>query len=130
MSIIFGQLDREPMVRKLSIAGTSASSGVFVSLLNPYGVDVLITRAIVNITTQSTGASTTDIGTAATAISNDGLLDGQSGAAVALLDNTVNGGTNGKASRLWPAGHYLTVAEASGDVDGLVADIYIHSVPL
>jgi len=132
MPTIFGSDKRDSVDVILDITGSSSSSGVFASLLNPFGVDCMIVGAKLNITTQSTGAATCDIGTAATAISNDGLIDGLSVAATGLFSNflAATAGTNGKPAKLWPATSYLTVAEATGDVDGLVARLYVSVIPL
>lgn len=113
---------------KLAVAGTSSSSGVIASVLNPFGTNVIITRALLVVSTQSTGAATVDIGTAADATtSNDGLIDGKSVASAGTFDNLVaaDAGTNGKTFRAWGSTQYLNVAEASGDVDGLVATLYV-----
>jgi hypothetical protein len=117
---------------KFTIAGTSSSANVFAYLGNPFGIDVVVKRLIVRITTQSTGASTLDIGIGATSsTANDGLIDGASAATAGLLDNALaaNAGTNGKPSQVWTADAYLTIKEASGDVDGLAATIFVEAVP-
>lgn len=113
----------------LAVAGASGSSGVFASAANPFGADVLITGLYVRITTQSTGASTLDIGIGANATtSNDGLIDGLSGAAAGLFTNFEDAGTNGEVSMVWGSSQFLNVAEASGDVDALVATVYAACV--
>jgi hypothetical protein len=116
---------------KLAVTGASGSSGVFASLANPLGVNALIMRAVLRTTTQSTGAATLDIGVGANAsTSNDGLFDGLSVAgAAAMFDSVANGGTNGKASQYWASTGFLNVAEASGDVDGLVGTLYVQVIP-
>lgn len=113
----------------LAIAGASGSTGVFASAANPFGYDVVITGAYLQITTQSTGASTLDIGIGANATtSNDGLIDGLSAAAAGLFTNFEDAGTNGEVSMVWGSGQFLNVAEASGDVDGLVATLRVTVV--
>lgn len=113
---------------EIDIAGLAASTGVFVSMANPEGVPVFITRVILNVTTKSTGASTVDIGVHATSptTSDDRLLDGKDvGTAVGTFDNIVDHGTNGLGGLLWPTAGYLNVKEATGDVAGLVGKLYI-----
>jgi hypothetical protein len=108
---------------ELAITGASGSSGVFASTANPFGYDVIITNAVLRITTQSGAASTLDIGVGANATtSNDGLFDGLSGAAAGLFSNALaaNLGTNGRPAQLWTSSTFLNVAEASGNVDALV----------
>ena len=61
----------------LAFTGGAGSSGVFASMANPEGQTFIVTHATLRITTQSTGASTLDIGIAADATtSNDGIIDG------------------------------------------------------
>lgn len=113
----------------LAVAGASGSSGVFASAANPFGYDVIITGAYLRITTQSTGASTLDIGIGADATtSDDGLIDGLSAATAGLFTNFEDAGTNGEVSIVWGSSQFLNVAEASGDVDGLVATLRVNVV--
>jgi hypothetical protein len=113
------------MVYKVPITAGDGS-GVIKSVANPFGYDVYITGAYLRITTQSTGASTLDIGIDADSdTADDGLFDGISGATAGLYTNAEDAGTNGEVSILWDADHFLTVAEASGDVTALVADLYV-----
>lgn len=102
-------------------------NGVISSTPNPEGADVWITRAILEIETGSTGASTLDIGVAANAsTSNDGLFDGYSGATAVITDNIKEVTGNAKAGQKWDAAKVLNIAEASGDVTGLVGKLYIQ----
>lgn len=113
----------------LTIAGAAGSTGVFASAANPFGYDVMILGAYLQITTQSTGASTLDIGIGANATtSNDGLIDGLSAAAAGLFTNFEDAGTNGEVSMLWDSTKFLNVAEASGDVTALVATLRVLCV--
>lgn len=120
------------MSTKLAVAGGASSSGVFASLANPFGADVLITRAILVTTVIATAAATVDIGVAADATtSNDGLIDGLDvNAATGVFDSAVAAiaGTNGKPSKRWSTTQFLNVAEASGNVDGLVGTLYIEAI--
>lgn len=106
---------------RLAVTGASGSSGVFASIVNPWGEAMIITKAVLDLTTVATGAATVDIGVAATAIANDTLMDGLDvNAATGLFDNVTNKGTNGLPQVVWAATGYVTVAEASGDVNGMV----------
>jgi hypothetical protein len=108
---------------ELVIPAQGAVTGVFASVLNPWGVDVLVMNRALRVTTQSSGAATVDIGIAADATtSNDGLIDGQSVASAGLV--TANG-TNGSSYQVWGSTSYLNIAEASGDVSGLVGSLYV-----
>jgi len=99
---------------------------------NPETGAVIVTRVLLNITTESTGASTFDVGVTATSAttSSDTLLDGVSGAAVALFDSmnaALDSGANAKA-QLVAAGKWITFTEASGAAEGLVGTAYIQYV--
>jgi hypothetical protein len=88
-----------------------------------------VTRVLLDITTASTGASTVDIGVAtASTTSNDTLIDGLSGAATGLFDNTENGGTNGVGAKKLAAGSYVTGSQATGDTAGLVGSVFIEYI--
>ena len=112
----------------LTAATTTAVGGVL-SVENPEGVDLIITRIVVDVTTKSTGVATIDAGVDdAGDTSSDTLLDGLDvNTAAGVFDNIENGGTNGKAAVKWPAGEYL-VATASATVAGLVGSAYIEYV--
>jgi hypothetical protein len=118
-------------VAKVSLTGNAIHGGVQ-AWQNPTGVSILITKIAVDITTVSTGASTLDIGTTATdaTTASDNLIDGASGAAAVVLDNTVGGGANGKGAQKLAAGKWVTFKEASGDTSGAVLDGYIFYVLL
>lgn len=112
---------------RIALANTGAAAADMCSVLNPEGVDLIVVRCIVNITTASTGASTIDAGIGASASTlYDTLIDGLSGATAGVYDAIENGGTNGDACQLWPAGQYLTCSEASGDVAGLVGELIVQ----
>ncbi len=109
---------------KISAATTS---GVIASAVNPEGVAVIGTLAYIHVKTQSTGACTVDFGVAATSVSADTLIDGISvnSAANTVYDNITDHGSNGLTRQYVAAGSYFTVAVASGDANGLVADFYV-----
>lgn len=109
-------------------AVTSTAAGGVLSLANPEGVDLIVKRLILDITTPSDGAATVDAGIAANGTtSSDNLIDGQSVAAAAVLDNVEDGGTNGQAVIKWGASQYLTIT-ASATLAGLVGNAYIEWV--
>lgn len=131
MAIQTGNTTREPLITVLAITGSSSSSNVFAYTGNPWGVSVIIKKAILYITTNSTGASTVDIGVGASAsTADDTLMDGLSAATAGLFDNVTNKGTNGLPQKLWTSSQFVTVKEASGDVDGLVASLYLEVIPV
>jgi len=109
----------------LTAATTTAVGGVL-SVVNPTGVDLMITRLLLNVTTQSSGAAAVDIGVDDGGdVNSDTLIDGLSVATAGLYDNIENQGTNGKSAVRWPAGHYL-VGTASATTAGMVGYAYIE----
>lgn len=110
--------------------GAGEGAGGILGLLNPEGVDLIITRLVLDITTKSTGACTVDAGVAANGTtSNDTLIDGLDvGTAPILADNIENQGINGVAAKKWGATQYLTVSKATGAAAGLVGSAYIEYV--
>lgn len=113
----------------LTAVTTNAAGGVL-SLANPEGVDIIVTRIILNITAPSTGAATVDAGIAANgATSSDTLIDGASVATAAkLLDNLTDGGTNGKSRQKWGASQFLTIT-ASATLAGMTGEALIEFLP-
>lgn len=111
------------------VAGTTTDGGDILSLANPEGVDLIITRFIVNVTTPATGAANADFGIAADGeTSSDTLLDGQDiGTAAAIFDNVDDQGTNGQSVLLWGSGQYLT-GTPSATAAGLVGNVYIEYI--
>lgn len=132
MPILPGSNESSLVAWDIPIVGTSSSSGVFASRINDTGVDQIVNPGTITleITTQSGAASTLDIGIAADeTTSNDRIIDGLSGAAAGYFAPLKSGGTNGGVAILWAAGTYLNVAEASGNVDALVAVLRLHTQP-
>lgn len=107
------------------VAATGA--GGMISELNPYGVDVLVKRVIVNVTTAATGAALLDLGIDADgATGDDSIIDGLDvGTAAILTDNIETPGTNGSNVVVWGADEYL-VGSASADPAGLVGNVYVE----
>lgn len=91
---------------------------------------VLITRAILDVTTAATGACTLDIGYTATSAgtTSDTLLDGVDvNAAIAVFDSADAGldtGANDMAQKAG-IGKFVTIDEKTGDATGMVANLYI-----
>lgn len=100
-----------------------------ISTANPFGYSVMILGAFLQITTESTGASTVDIGVAADAVtSSDLLIDGLSMATAGLFTNAEDAGTNGEVSQLWTSSTFLNVTEASGAAEGMVGTLKVLCV--
>jgi len=111
-------------------AATTTTGGDALNLANPEGADLLITRFIINVTTQATGAATVDAGVAASLTSNDELLDGVDvGSAAILVDNVEQCVDTAVAAAvvLWGSAEYVTVTP-SATLAGLVGTYYIEYV--
>jgi hypothetical protein len=110
---------------KVALGASDAAAGVL-DWVNPHAGKVFVYRIIVDVTTKSTGACTVDFGTAATAISNDTLIDGLDvGTAAGTFDNYINHGTNGLAMVPVASGAHVTGTKATGAAAGLVGTAYI-----
>jgi hypothetical protein len=109
-------------------AATVTTGGAVANIANPFGFDVFIIRAILDVTVVSTGVATLDIGVAATATSNDALIDGKDvNAAVGTFDNITDKGTNGKATKKWLTTTFVT-ATASATTAGMVGTLTLVCV--
>lgn len=95
-------------------------------LQNPTGKPCIIEGAFVHVIT-GVGSLTIDMGTNATSeTTSDNLLDGASLASNgSQVNNSENGGTNGKDFQILAANAYVT-ADLSAAGTGLVADAYIY----
>jgi hypothetical protein len=101
-------------------ATTSPTAGQVLALLNPFGVNMVILDAYINITTAAgTDTNTMDMGVAANGTtSSDTLFDGQAASAGIKAP----GGTNGAAKRAWSTTQYVT-GTASATLAGMVATV-------
>lgn len=107
-------------------AATTTTGGAVLSIANPEGVKLLITRFILHITTASNGAATVDAGVAANGTtSSDTLIDGKSVATAGAFDNITDKGSNGLPLREWGTSQYVTVT-ASATLAGMVGYAYIE----
>lgn len=112
---------------KVALGALDTAGGVL-SLANPEGVDLIITKLVLDITTPSTGACTIDAGVAANGTTlNDTLIDGlDANAAVITAGNPY--GSNGKAAKKWSTTQYVTASVASGAAAGLVGYAYVDYI--
>ncbi len=119
--------EQKGALKKTLTAVTSTTAGGVLSVANPEGADLIVTGLYLDITTEATGAATVDAGIAADGTtSSDNLIDGGNvGAAVVILSNVGDGGTNGKAAVKWGSDEYLTIT-ASATLAGLVGNAYIQ----
>jgi hypothetical protein len=111
-------------------AATTNTGGDALNLANPEGAALIITRFIINVTTEATGAATIDAGVAATLTSNDELLDGVDVGSAAILDDNINGVVAAEVASAvveWGAAEYLTVTP-SATLAGLVGTYYVEYI--
>lgn len=112
---------------KVALADADTGGGVL-SLLNPEGVDCVITKLILDVTTAATAACTLDagVGSGATTV-YDTLIDGVDvNTAAGLFGNGDQAGTNGTQEIRWESNHYLTVSMKTGAAAGLVGYAYVQ----
>lgn len=114
-----------------SIAGVAATTGgAILNLLNPEGVDLIITNFILRTTAVSTGAANVDAGVAAALTSNDELLDGLGVNGALVLESNhdqVTAGTVAEHEVEWGADEYLTITGSASTV-GLVGTYYVEYI--
>lgn len=111
-------------------AATTTTGGDCLNLANPEGADLIITNFIIRTTTVSTGAANIDAGVAASATSNDELIDGLDvhGALVCESNHDqVTAGTVAEHEVVWGSDEYVTVTP-SATVAGLVGTYYIEYI--
>lgn len=114
---------------KAALSAITGGGGAL-SLANPEGADLIVTRLVLDITTPATAACTLDagIGSGATT-SYDNLIDGVDvNAAAGVFDNVEDGGSNGQAVYRWESDGYLTVSEKTGAIAGLVGNAYVEYI--
>ena len=111
-------------------AAIGTGGGGLLSVANPEGVDLIITRAVMDITEASDAAGTADLGIAADGTTSaDNLIDGADINTASVLDNIINKGSNGKELLRWPAGSYLTLTKKTGAASaeiGLEARVFVE----
>lgn len=114
----------------VSLAVASAGNAGILSLANPEGRDLIITRFIINTTTAAAGATTIDAGIDADGTgSADTLLDGQTINAVGIRDNIQDQAGNGLDAVRWGSGQFITITKTVGGAGsevGLVARVFVE----
>jgi len=117
---------------KVPLVAAAGNAGM-ANIANPEGVDLIVTRVVIDTTTAAAAATNVDVGIGASGASSDTLLDGPAINAVGVVDNMLaaSQGNNGAPSRSWPAASFLTVTKSGGNAGsevGLVANIYIEYI--
>lgn len=120
-----------PRVEKIALAADDDPGGLF-AWENPEASKILVTRMLVHLTTETTGACTGDFGPAADGTTlNDTGIDGLDlNAASGLFDNIKNPGSNGQESFVVDEGDFVTGSVASGESAGIAGFVYIEYLPI
>lgn len=107
-------------IRRVSVAlSDDTGNAGMLSWQNPEDVAIIVTRLILDITTEATGAATADFGSDGDGTgSSDTLIDGVDvGAAAGVFDNVGDAGTNGGIVRLDEAGGTTDYITGTGNAD-------------
>ena len=102
-------------------------------LTNSYGSDLIVTRAMIQVTTVSSGACTVDVGTGSGAsTSYDNLLDGIDTTSTGVSDNlkSMHAGDSGRSVIVWKSTEYINASKASGATSGLVGYYAVYCVDI
>jgi hypothetical protein len=112
---------------KVPLAALDTAGGVL-SIANPEGVPLIVTKVVIDLITKSTGAGTLDVGIAANGTTTaDNLIDGLDVNAAAGAFGSPSG-TNGLPAKKWGVTEYLTASKATGNMAGLVGYAYIEYI--
>lgn len=129
------QLTRDSNFYSLKIAtvdlnAVDTAAGVF-AWQNPLNFPIIVKRVTLNVTTESAGACTVDVGQAATAVLSDDLIDGLDVAAAAIMaDNIGSPGTNGQQEgQIVLSTEFITGSVASGASAGIIGKAIIEYIP-
>lgn len=123
--------DRQIITVAYPIAGDDLAAGVLAAVQFPAAAIIL--RAMLDVTTPSTGACTVNVGyTAVSATTgSDTLLDGVDVNSAAALFDSMNAGLDSGANALAQkaaSGAWVTVQEASGAAEDMVATLYVQFI--
>ena len=117
-----------------ALTASDAAGGVF-SIQNTYGSDLIVTDALIYVTTEASGTCEIDVGTGAAVASYQNLIDqlqvGTSGgvAYTGVYSNLTDAGTNGGIA-LWSNTHYITASMATGATAGLGGFYAVHVIDI
>ena len=103
-------------------------------LTNSYGSDLVVTRALIQVTTVSSGACTIDVGTGSGAsTSYDNLLDGiDVNGSTGVSDNlkSMHAGDSGQSVVVWKSTEYINASKKTGATSGLVGYYAVYCVDI
>jgi len=103
-------------------------------LTNSYGSDLIVTRAMIQVTTVSSGACTIDVGAGSGAsTSYDNLLDGiDVNGSTGVSDNlkSMHAGDSGRSVVIWKSTEYINASKKTGATSGLVGYYAVYCVDI
>lgn len=114
---------------KVALSDASDLAGGILALANPEGVDLIVTKLVIDVTTVATAACSVDAGIAANgSTSADNLIDGQDvHTATGAFGSPT--GSSGLPAKKWKSTEYLTVSTvAGGACAGLKGNAYIEYI--
>jgi hypothetical protein len=106
---------------KMALVANDAAAGM-VSWQNIAVYPVIVTRAILHVTTIAAAACTVSVGTATTAVLASNLISGQD-------VHSATGGFFSSTGAVIAAGSFLTASTASGASAGIVGYLYVETMP-
>tara|TARA_R100001594_G_scaffold25875_3_gene50422 strand:+ start:10369 stop:10956 length:588 start_codon:yes stop_codon:yes gene_type:complete len=116
-----------------ALSASDSTAGVF-QAQNTYGSDLLITRAMIYVTTVSSGACTIDVGVgSSSSTSYDNLLDGiDVNGSTGVSDNikSLVAGDNGRSVVVWKNNEYVNASKKTGATSGLVGYYAFYCVDI
>jgi len=116
-----------------ALTASDTVAAVF-SETNSFGSDLLVTRALIQVTTVSSGACTIDVGTGSGAsTSYDNLLDGiDVNGSTGVSDNlkSMHAGDSGRSVVVWKSTEYINASKKTGATSGLVGYYAVYCVDI
>jgi len=116
-----------------ALTASDAVAGV-AQITNSYGSDMIITRAMIHVTTVSSGACTIDAGAGSgSGTSYDNLLDGiDVNGSTGVSDNikSMHAGDSGRSVVVWKASEYVNFSMKTGATSGLVGYYAVYCVDI
>lgn len=122
-----GEVGNIPVMVKLGSISGATGTGIKLAVANPASATLMVHSLQIVVTTQATGANTIDAGIATNgATATDTLIDAANGQGTApfVRNSQKDATTNGLGPQLWSSTRFLNVESKTGDITGLVADVY------
>jgi len=115
---------------KGTLSADEGGGGIY-AVANPLGADVIVTKAIIDITsacsespvTFDAGCDAADATTSSDTLMNEVTIGTPTG--TAMFNSADNGGSNGALSAKWESGKYFTIS-ASATPTGIAGSVYIY----